>query len=286
MSIRRVGARLGLGRLRRMCASRLVQLSRSIDARRPPKLRVIRYRGTDVVYSRGTSLIERILDAGSYEDDLVAAIVETLSRSSSPHFVDVGANIGLVTVAVLAAVPGVDVVAFEPGAHAASLLRRTIDRNGLDVSLVQAAASDVDGEASFASHDARHASGDGLIDTGRAGAAGTVTVQTVRLDTWWAAAGEPRVDVLKLDVEGAELLTLRGAGDLLARRRPTMFFELHPVNVSVYPYTARDVIQHLNDAGYRTETLRGEGVDVGNVETVIARHTELVGRPTDRNVIA
>lgn len=47
----------------------------------------------------------------------------------------------------------------------------------------------------------------------------SVEVPVARLDTWAAANGGPRVDAMKLDVQGAELEVLRGAGALLSGMR-------------------------------------------------------------------
>jgi FkbM family methyltransferase len=280
---RTLARKAGVGRLRRALVPALEGLARDLDARRPPLLRTIRYRGFEVVYSRGTSLIERIRGGGDYEPELVEAVVARLRDAPQPALVDVGANIGLVSLGVLATVPSVRIHAFEPGSHAAMLLRRTIARNGLEerLTLTEAAVSDEDGAASFATHATRHASGDGLRDTGRAGEVVTTSVRTVRLDTWWADAGRPHVDVLKVDVEGAERLVFAGARELLGAERPTIFFELHPANLAPYPYEAADVLAQLADLGYGVRTIvGGEPVVAASVEDVIQRRTDMVAEPS------
>jgi FkbM family methyltransferase len=48
----------------------------------------------------------------------------------------------------------------------------------------------------------------------------TTTVETARLDTLWPQLGFPRLDVVKLDIEGAEELALAGAVETIAQHRP------------------------------------------------------------------
>jgi len=223
-----------------------------VDELLPRPVRSTPYAGFQVVHDPSTSLIARVRETGSYEPVTVDAIVAALRRSSSPRFVDVGANVGLVTLGVLAALPTTHVIAFEPGPHQHDLLNETIHRNGLTdrVELHRLALADRPGQAEFVVHSRRHAAGDGLRDTGRSGRARTVAVDVGTLDGWWEAAGRPVVDALKLDVEGAELLALRGGEALLRSVRPTLFLEIDPRNIAPYPYDVRDVFAFLAELGY------------------------------------
>jgi precorrin-6B methylase 2 len=58
-------------------------------------------------------------------------IVAELTKAATPTFLDVGANIGLMTLNVLASVPSARIHAFEPGPDQRSLLERTIAANRL-----------------------------------------------------------------------------------------------------------------------------------------------------------
>jgi FkbM family methyltransferase len=217
----------------------------------------MRYHGFELVYSRRTSIVERLLATGTYEPEVTSAIVGALRGSEDPVFLDVGANIGLVSLMVLNCLPDARVYAFEPGRHQRELFAETIRRNRLAgrVVLSPLALSDSAGAATFAVHRTRHAAGDGFLDTGRGGPARFEAVEADTLDSWWRRNSAPRIDVLKLDTEGSELLVLRGARETIARCRPTLVVEVHPQNLSSYPYGPEDVFRHIEGLGYALEEL-------------------------------
>ncbi len=227
----------------------------AVDERLPHRRRVYPYCGFELVYSKGTSLVWRIETYGDYEPEVIGALVAELGRSRERTFVDVGANIGLISLAALAGVPGSRGFAFEPGPHQRALLADTIRRNGLKdrLTLSPLALSDAAGTACFAVHRRRHAAGDGLVDTGRAGPARSITVETETLDAWWQRSGRPWIDVVKIDTEGAELLVLRGAGAVIAECGPTIFLEISEDNLRAYPHGAADVRAHLEGLRYTLE---------------------------------
>ena len=228
-----------------------------VDEWLPHRRRIFPYCGFELVYSKGTSLVWRMETYGAYEPEVIDALVTELGRSRNRILVDVGANIGLVSLAALAAVPDSRAFAFEPGPHQYALLAETIRRNGLEdrLSLSTLALSDTVGIAQFAVHSSRHAAGDGFLDTGRAGPAQFITVATETFDGWWEGHGRPPVDIVKIDTEGAELHVLRGASEVISLCRPVIFLEISEDNLHAYPYGADDVRAHLEGLGYGLEQL-------------------------------
>jgi FkbM family methyltransferase len=198
-----------------------------------------------------------------------------------PLFLDIGANIGLMTLNVLAELPAARVVAFEPGRHQAEFMSNTIRENGLEerVTLIRAALGREKGTAEFAVHRSQHSSGDGFVDTGRAGGTSRASVEVLTLDEWWADRGMPGVQGMKIDTEGAELWVLEGGRRLLQACRPLVVFELHPENLQAYPHSASDVVGFLHSLGYAVTTLGGKTVELWELEECLRRDTEFVGLP-------
>jgi len=142
---------------------------------------------------------------------------------------DVGANMGLFSFAAagLAGAAG-RVYAFEPDAVMARLLRRSARLNpeAAPVEIIPCAVAEDLGLAHFEIAQRSRASNalEGFQLSQGGGVRELETVVTVSLD--WLAERLPPPDVLKIDVEGAELAVFRGARQLLKTKRPILIFEL------------------------------------------------------------
>lgn len=159
--------------------------------------------------------------AGTYEVDNLAAFATAIIPGASVY--DVGANVGIYTLlASLKAGTSGRVYAFEPLAENLQFLHRHVEMNHLhNCSILEVAVSDTAGTQRFAAasweRPMAHFSGDGELE-----------VPTVTLDS--CIYGEKAIrppDVIKIDVEGAELLVLRGASRALAEYHPCLFVEIH-----------------------------------------------------------
>ena len=233
-----------------------------IDDQFAPYIRTVHYCGYYVFYSKGTSIVQRIHDAGVYEGETCNAIVRELSHFKDPVFLDVGANVGLISINVLANIPDVVIHAFEPGIHQYELFKKTIEKNALQskISLHSEALGDIPGQKSFFVHNSRDASGDGFIDTGRAGEAKTITVKVTTLDEW-ATHSEVSPNVIKIDTEGAELWVLQGGENYILKEKPVIFLEISVKNLHAYPYTHKEIVRWLHDHSYQLYTIKGVPVD-------------------------
>ncbi len=146
--------------------------------------------------------------------------------SSGATFIDVGANVGLYTVAMAGAVgPAGHVMAFEPLVENLQRLRSNVALNHLtNVSAHGSALGDRDGsiELKLATDPAYPS----LMAVAQGRAKGSSrTVPIAKLDSVWTGAGSPPVSAIKIDVEGAEMMVLRGAERVLATCSPLLQVE-------------------------------------------------------------
>jgi FkbM family methyltransferase len=140
------------------------------------------------------------------------------------------------------------VVAIEADPWLASLLNRSarIPATRAPIAVICAAAADQPGLLEFAITSGTRAgshltavpgAGDELVGP-------VVEIQTVVAITLdWLLARRPAPQVVKLDVEGAELMVLRGAHELLRRHRPKLLLEVHA-------HAAAEISALLRAAGY------------------------------------
>ena len=155
---------------------------------------------------------------GRYGGGVLHALPELLPPDGI--MVDAGAHVGLVAVPAAALVPGGRVHALEPVPATADLL--AVNAAGHPaVTVHRIALSDHEGEAAMDA-DAAFSAGSSIA------AAGALRVPVRTLDAWAEDVGLGRLDVLKLDVEGAEVAALRGARRTLARLRPALIVECNP----------------------------------------------------------
>jgi len=126
--------------------------------------------------------------------------------------VDIGASIGVHALTMAKMVgPGGRVVCVEPLAHIASTLERTLRLNGFSerTQVICSAASDSAGEATL--HRALHSPRSSLLPT--AEECTSLSVRTIALDDHFAAGA--RVDVVRIEVNGAEPLVYKGMSRIL-----------------------------------------------------------------------
>lgn len=168
------------------------------------------------------------LIAGGAHDAHVAAFLREKLHEGDV-VLDIGANIGsLALVAAQCVGTRGRVIAVEPLARNRVLLARAAQANGFSqVELIAAAASDRAGELELSTHPTTSNSATPAASGPRLRAAGgeMLRVPVVVLDD---ALDLPRLDVVKIDVEGMEPLALRGLERHIARHRPVIVSEFHP----------------------------------------------------------
>lgn len=167
---------------------------------------------------------------------------------------DVGAHFGYHSLALAAL--GADVLAFEPNRYNAERLQANLGRNPTIAKRVRylgVAISDEDGEMTFVeSGDLKGSSSGSHLANATPPLEGKHyrtfahrTVPTARIDTL-IAKGEKPPDVLKIDIEGAESLALKGGRKLLSEKKPLLLLEVHHICLMF------EIQRFLLELGYAT----------------------------------
>ena len=156
----------------------------------------------------------RTLAAGLYEPDVTRLFNVIIKKDMT--VVDVGANIGYYTLLASPIVgdPG-RVYSCEPDVRNFHYLTRSIGANGCcNVVAMEMAVSDRTGSGSFVPD---KYGAEGWLVVAQPPPATSFEVQTITLDELFAREGWPRVDLIKMDIEGAEQAALVGMKELSRR---------------------------------------------------------------------
>jgi FkbM family methyltransferase len=201
-------------------------------------------------------IAQRLLLSRGYETEVSTAIFALVRPGMI--VLDIGANIGLHTLHLARRVGSCgQVLAFEPNTIAREELLKNIYMNHIkNVKVLEIALWERDGEEVFYfPEDGMEAMG-GLQRNSQFKVAYESKVQTARLDTILTQLEVRRIDFIKIDVEGAELRVLRGAGSILdVDWRPPILYESTFANSIAYSYTPNDLFQFLCTKGYEIEKI-------------------------------
>lgn len=182
------------------------------------------------------------------------AFVERIVKSLRPDdvFYDIGANIGMISILVAKKLQGKHkkICCFEPEPANAQELRENLQLNGLcDIGVHEFALGDKEGTCElFVSGDV--GAGSHSLASGYQEGARAVEIEIQRGDYYAERTGFPP-DVIKLDVEGAELSVLRGFEQTLrGGRLRELFVEVHPEAMELFGDSADDLKRWMESHCY------------------------------------
>ena len=210
-------------------------------------------RGVSLLLDQRDVVARRILVEGEWEPQIWRAIAEGLAEGAV--FVDVGAHIGYYSLRAAVRVGRTGkVIAFEPNPDTLEVLRANVASSCADNVTIEPFAC-VEREQAVTLF------GGPPTNSGSS----SLSRESAELDATWPPkqflvrgrtvddlASElalPRIDVLKVDAEGAEYRVLCGAGTL-KRFHPKLIVELVPSQLERMHTTLEDVLSLIKDAGY------------------------------------
>ena len=200
---------------------------------------------------------------------------------------DIGAHIGEYTLLAAQKVGSTGQVhAFEPQSHIFPILSRNVEINELsNVKLNRSAVCDRIGELEFEiDHKPSMSSLRKYTTTNNN--ANIVRVPSTSLDEYWSSHGE-KIDLIKVDVEGAEKFVFQGAKSLLSLpsdQAPTWIFEYAPNSYANFEYHPSEILDLLKQYGYRIWQYYGAG-KIGEFEPNIS-HPDIVNLIATKGTLA
>ncbi|MGZ5549016.1 MAG: FkbM family methyltransferase, partial [Nitrososphaeraceae archaeon] len=160
---------------------------------------------------------------GIYEKNQVLAWQNFVKSDSI--VIDIGANIGYYSLVASAIAVKGSVYAFEAASQTFQLLVQNINSNRVsNVFPVRMAIYNESSEMELFISGEFNIGMTGLRKVGNKDVT-IEKVQTISLDEWIKTTGV-KVDLIKIDIEGAELLALKGMEGILKDSRPVLFIEI------------------------------------------------------------
>jgi len=245
------------------------------------------YYGTKIYFPNGSYAARCILNYGSYENDIQLAMIAA-TQDDSVVF-DVGANIGVSSIPLLSKRPRCRVVSIEASPGVLAYLNKTHQECAFKErwEIVRKAAIQRPGkDISFTVHGSGGDVFDGILHTGRAPSATTVPVPTTSIDTEWELRDCPKVSLLKIDTEGAEIGVLNGAVKCLKACRPYIITEWCPKNFKAYGNRPEEMWNLARDLDYSVFAIPSMSPvtrpDILSIVLEIQENLLLVPNPTRR----
>lgn len=204
-------------------------------------------------YQRASSLVG--------ERPVIEALLRDVRESDVVY--DIGANIGTHTCFIGKRLQSGTVVAFEPMPTNATRLRHNLSANvPIDRwEVAELALSNEDGAGSLAVKSQKYGEGNHSLSVD-----GELEIDVFRGETLVETGRYPSPDILKIDVEGAELEVLRGFENLLSDIR-VVYAELHHELSAYYGTSTEEIETYLHDHGFEVERL-GERSDAYHIRAV------------------
>jgi FkbM family methyltransferase len=204
----------------------------------------------------------QIFFRGSYSGGQLVVLRRLLSPDGV--FIDAGANQGEFTVCAAGRLPDGHVFAFEPVPAIRARLEQNVAGNGFGNVTIHPVGLSDENQDDVPIYGADSAFSDGtqniglptLFDvSGRSRPLARITLR--RLDE--VLPENQRVDVMKVDVEGAELAVLNGAEKTIQREKPSIIFEANAETCEAAGYSVETLFEWLGHHGYDLKVIGPAG---------------------------
>ena len=222
---------------------------------------------------------------GVHEREITEFLCREIDFRDGDAAIDVGANIGWYSLILNRIADGKDVriVSFEPDPENYTLLTENLERNDASrVTPVQRAVADQAGTMTLHLFNDKNRGRHSLLPIN---AGESIDIETITLDRFWQAAamGDRRPAFIKMDIEGFELVALRGAHAVLGRC-PFVMLEYSPRYMRAGGLEPAELFQLMAGHGHAPYRLENGSLRAADVAELLSgdRHTDLFWRNQER----
>jgi FkbM family methyltransferase len=210
-----------------------------------------KYYGEQVFFPTNSSTFNLAIRDGIYEHDILKFLLNSIKDNTA--YFDIGANIGLMSIPLLKANNTIKVISVEASPNTFKYLHKTREHASFKErwSVYNYAVSNNNDDVELYTAGGADGAYDSLRDTRRAKFSGKIKVPGITIDELWATLGKPAVSVIKIDIEGADLLALQGAVTCMAICRPMVMIEWNRINIRAFNYQHQDLLTFCTGSKYK-----------------------------------
>lgn len=210
------------------------------------------------IYVSPDAQLKYLKRSGSWDQDLIHLAGKYVKRGDDVW--DIGANVGVFSFAAAAMSQTGNIIAFEPDTFLVDVIKASRRLNGMkNVQVIPTAIAAEDGFAEFQVAERGRASNSLTTAGGRSQMGGVrdrFLVPTLSGESVEKYLGSAP-NFIKIDVEGAELMVLKGLKDVLRTAKPTIYVELGAE-------TKTEATTLLSDLGYSRNQSDDDNTEFGN----------------------
>jgi FkbM family methyltransferase len=200
--------------------------------------------------------LSHLLDHSVYFYKLNEPTWNTLLSYVKKDFVvlDIGANIGFLTLNFAKRCPEGYVFSFEPDTKNFAALEDNIRQNGFEnIRIFKNALGARSETALLYKLYANNPGANRILSEKPGEPCQAEKVEVLVLDDVFEQLALPRIDLIKIDVEGFEVFVLMGSKKVIKKWRPILFVELAEVSLRQQGYSALSLIEFIEGMGYEVK---------------------------------
>jgi FkbM family methyltransferase len=219
------------------------------------------YRGSFVyceqrVFFPKNNLIFRITtESGIFELENLQTLIALIKPNT--EIFDIGANIGMMLIPMLKSDKTITLVAVEASPNNIPYLKKTHEHNPYKDrwTIIDKAVFDHEGKLNFHMASPQNGAYDSIHNTQRANFEKTVEIECTTIDTIWNSRNKPVVSCIKIDIEGADLLALKGGINCINSCKPSILMEWNQINIHPFGLGNKDLWDFVQSINYTIYSL-------------------------------
>ncbi|MFI5162344.1 MAG: FkbM family methyltransferase [Sphingobacteriales bacterium] len=208
------------------------------------------YYGQNVFFPKNSVIFQRAVTEGIYESDNLR-IINSLIKPNTEVF-DIGANIGIMAIPFLEGHNDIKVISVEASPNTLPYLKKTQTASAYADRwvIIDKAVSDSEKVITFNLADEADGAYDSMLDTKRIAFTRSVEIDCTTIDTIWNQRNKPEVSFIKIDIEGGDLLALKGGMECIKTCRPSILLEWNYINIKAFGLVNKDFFDFFQSINY------------------------------------